>query len=357
MITTAKDNPAFLNTLVSALTKGGIIAIPTDTVYGLACDATVLKTVERLHNLKGRNGKQFTLFMQKGSIKEHTIVTKQKVIEYFMPGPITVILKKRKTVQLPSVADTIGIRIPDTDFVMALLNKFGKPLAVTSANKTGARPLTSARDIACEFPEVEFIIDAGELQSEPSTVVDLTTTPPVIVRKGAVPIMAIEKVYGHTVMLDHGLRFNVLFVCSGNSCRSPMAEGIFRTMVDEKYCSVKSAGTLYMDGMPASEYAQDVVSEYGGSIATHHSQPITPVLVGWADLILVMEYKHYTSVIEIVPQAAVKTFLLKEYKRKTQYNKVHDPVGKDRVFYEKTARDMLPSLRFVAHDVMRRFKT
>lgn len=357
MITTAKDTPAFLNTLVTTITKGGIIAIPTDTVYGLACDATVLNAVERLHNLKGRNGKQFTLFMQKGSIKEYAIVTKRKVIEYFMPGPITVILRKRKTVQLPGIADTIGIRIPNTDFVMALLNSFGKPLAVTSANKTGAPPLTSARDIAREFPEVEFIVDAGKLQSEPSTVVDLTTTPPVIVRKGAVSIMAIEKVYGHTVMLDHGLQFNVLFVCSGNSCRSPMAEGIFRTMIDETYCSVKSAGTLYMSGMPASEYAQDVVSEYGGSIAAHRSQPITPVLVGWADLILVMEYKHYTSVIEIVPQAPVKTFLLKEYKRKTQHNKVHDPVGKDRVFYEQTVRDMLPSLRFVARDVMKRFRT
>ncbi|KPK67665.1 hypothetical protein AMJ87_13005 [candidate division WOR_3 bacterium SM23_60] len=357
MITTAKDTPAFLNTLVAALTKGDIIALPTDTVYGLACDATVLETVERLHKLKGRNGKPFTLFMQKGSINEYAVVTKQKVIEYFMPGPITVILAKRRTVQLPCVADTVGIRIPNTDFVMALLNSYGKPLAVTSANKAGAPPLTSARDIAREFPEVEFIIDAGKLLSEPSTVVDLTKTPPVVMRKGAVPIMALEKVYGHTVMLDHGLQFNVLFVCTGNSCRSPMAEGIFRTMVDEKYCRVKSAGTLYLNGMPASEYAQDVVREYGGSIAGHRSQPITPILVGWADLILVMEYKHYTSVIEIVPQAAVKTFLLKEYKRKTKHNKVNDPVGKDRTFYEQSARDMLPSLRFVAHDVMRRFAT
>jgi len=357
MITTAKDTPAFLNTLVAALTKGDIIAIPTDTVYGLACDATQLNAVERLHNLKGRSGKPFTLFMQKGSIHEYAMATKHKVIEYFMPGPITVILKTRKTAQLPSITDTIGVRIPDTDFVLTLLNSFGKPLAVTSANKTGARPLTSARDIAREFPEIELIIDAGKLQSEPSTIVDLTKTPPVLMRKGAVPIMALEKVYGHTVMLDHGLQFNVLFVCTGNSCRSPMAEGIFRTMVDEKYCRVKSAGTLYMNSMPASEYAQDVVKEYGGSIAAHRSQPITPVLVGWADLILVMEYKHYTSVIEIVPQAAVKTFLLKEYKRKTKHNKVHDPVGKDKTFYEQAARDMLPSLRFVAHDVMRRFIT
>lgn len=357
MITTAKDTSILINQLVNALAQGGIVAIPTDTVYGLACDATDVKAIERLQTLKGRNVKPFTLFMQKGSIEEYAVVTKHKVIEYFMPGPITVILKLKKPVQLPGITNTIGIRIPDTDFIVALLNRFGKPLAVTSANKTGAPPLTSAQDIDHEFPEIEMIIDAGELASAPSTVVDLTRTPPVILRKGAVPIMAIEKVYGHTVMLDRDLHFNVLFVCTGNSCRSPMAEGIFKTMVDEAYCHVKSAGTLYMNGMPASEYAQDVVKEYGGSIAAHRSQPITPVLIHWADLILVMEYKHYTSVIEIAPQAAVKTFLLKEYKRKTKYNKVDDPVGKDRTFYEKTLHDMLPSLRFVAHDVMRRFES
>jgi len=356
MITTVNDTPAFLQTVVTTLAREGIVAIPTDTVYGLACDATVPSVVERLHRLKGRNGKPFTLFMQKRSIDEYALVTKHKLIEYFMPGPVTFLLRKKKTVHLPGVVDTIGLRIPDIDFVMALLNQYSKPLAVTSANKTGAPTLTLARDIEREFPEIELIVDAGKLSSVPSTIIDLTKTPPVVLRKGAVPIMALEKVYGHTVMLDRRLRFNVLFVCTGNSCRSPMAEGIFKTMVDEKYCSVKSAGTLYMNGMPASEYAQDVVREHGGSIAEHRSQPITPVLVGWADLILVMEYKHYTSVIEIVPQAAVKTFLLKEYKRKTKHNKVDDPIGKDRAFYEKTLHDMLPSLRFVAHDVMKRFE-
>jgi protein-tyrosine-phosphatase len=184
----------------------------------------------------------------------------------------------------------------------------------------------------------------------------LTTTPPTILRKGAIPILEIEKVYGRRVVLGSGLKFNVLFVCSGNSCRSPMAEGIFRTMVDDAYCSVRSAGTLHMNGMPAAQHAQEVVEEYGGSIARHLSQTTTRDMIAWADLILVMEYQHYTAVLEIEPQAAVKTFLLKEYKRKTQHNKVYDPVGKEKAVYEQTARDMLPSLCFVAHDVMKRFK-
>lgn len=356
MITTIKDSSEFYNTLIDVLSKGGVVALPTDTVYGLAVDATVPRAVEKLRNVKGRDGKPFALFMSRGSIRDYAVFTKRKIIEYFVPGPITVVMKKKKAIKLPGCAETIGIRIPNTDFVLSLLNDYGRPLAVTSANRSGASPCTTAEEIARAFPEAEMIVDAGTLHSQPSTVTDLTTTPPTVLRKGVIPILAIEKVYGRRIVLGAGLRFNVLFVCSGNSCRSPMAEGIFRTMVDETCCSVRSAGTLHMNGMPASQYAQEVVEEYGGSIAQHLSQTTTRDMIAWADLILVMEYQHYTAVLEIEPQAAVKTFLLKEYKRKTQYNKVYDPVGKEKAVYEQTARDMLPSLRFVAHDVMRRFK-
>ncbi len=356
MITAIKDTSEFYNKLTNILSKGGIVALPTDTVYGLAVDATAAGAIEKLRTIKGRDKKPFALFMPKGSIREYAVFTKRKIIDYFVPGPITVVMKKKKGINLPGVGETIGIRVPNTGFVIRFLNDFGKPLAVTSANRSGASPCTTAEEIAQAFPEVAMIVDAGTLHSQPSTVVDVTTTPPTILRKGATPILEIEKVYGRRIMLGVGLKFNVLFVCSGNSCRSPMAEGIFKTMVSDTYCRVRSAGTLHMNGMPASEYAQEVVEEYGGSIAQHLSQTVTRDMIAWADLILVMEYQHYTTVLEIESQAAVKTFLLKEYKRKTQYNKVHDPVGKEKVVYEQTARDMLPSLRFVARDVMRRFK-
>jgi protein-tyrosine-phosphatase len=83
---------------------------------------------------------------------------------------------------------------------------------------------------------------------------------------------------------------------------------------------------------------------------------LTRDLIDWADLILVMGYKHYEQVIDIQPEAAVKTFLLKEYKKKVKYNEISDPVGKDLKAYEAAAANMLSSLRLIARDIKRRFR-
>ncbi len=355
MIIKIEDTDDFYNKIITSLKNNSVVAMPTDTVYGFAVDGSAFKAVKRLAAIKGRNEKPFTFFLAKRKIAEYAVVTKRRIIDYFVPGPLTIILKKRTGISLPFVSAKIGIRIPRVDFIVKLLHLWEKPLAVTSANLSGQAPLTSALEIAERFIDIDLVIDGGILVSQPSTVVDLTTTPPTVKRKGAIPILEIEKVFGQNVKMDSALKFNVLFVCSGNTCRSPMAEGILKTLISERYCEVKSAGTLPMEGMPPSENAQRVVEEYGGSRTHHVSQTITKELIGWADVVLTMEYKHYTTVLAIAPNSALKTFLMKEYKRRTKYSKVYDPIGKDIHVYRKTAKEMLPSLQLIASDIKRRF--
>ncbi|GAI96897.1 unnamed protein product, partial [marine sediment metagenome] len=127
-------------------------------------------------------------------------------------------------------------------------------------------------------------------------------------------------------------------------------------LISERNCEVQSAGTLMMNGMTPSPNAQDIVQQYGGSITQQLSQSLTRELLEWADLVLVMEYRHYIAVLDILPRAAVKTFLLKEYKRRVKYNEISDPVGLDIDFYYKTAKDMLSSLKLIARDIKRRFE-
>ncbi len=356
MIIKPENTDEFYSRIINVLEQNGIVALPTDTIYGIAVNGTAYSAFQKLAAMKGRSEKSFTFFVPKHKIVQYATLTKRKIIQYFIPGPLTVILKKRRGISLPGITENIGIRIPRVDFVIKFLNMYGKPLAVTSANLSGEPPLTNAFEISEMFTEVELVIDGGTLKSKPSTVIDLTTTPPTVSRKGAIPILEIEKVYGRRVALDKSLKFNLLFVCSGNTCRSPMAEGIFRTLVSNEYCEVRSAGTLNMDSVPPTQYAQEITAEYGGSIAHHRTQTITPELIDWADLILVMEYKHYDVILGMMPNAAVKTFLLKEYKRKTRYNKVFDPIGKDKEYYRKTAEDMFPSLKIVANDIRKRFR-
>jgi tRNA threonylcarbamoyl adenosine modification protein (Sua5/YciO/YrdC/YwlC family) len=345
-----------LKRITQILEKQRIIAIPTDTVYGLAVDGGDEAAVRKLFDAKQREERPFTLFMVRSDIEKFAIPSKKKIIDFFIPGPLTIIVKKKPDISLPYIGDKIGIRIPQHDFVLKLLAEYHRPLAVTSANKSGEPPMISPYDIVEHFTEVDLVVDGGPLYSLPSTVLDLTATPPVVMRKGAVPILAIEKVYGRSLMLKALLKFNVLFVCSGNTCRSPMAEGILKTLVNPKYCEVRSAGTIAMGGLQSAHYARQVVKECGGSIDRHRSNYLDRELIDWADLVLVMEFKHYETVLEINPDAVVKTFLLREYRRKIKYTEVPDPVGRDLVAYQQAAAKMYPTLKRLATDIEARFQ-
>lgn len=355
MVIKITENAEIYKKMVDVLQRGEIVGLPTDTIYGLAVDGTNSSALKKLEQLKKREGKPFTFFVARSLLPDYTIITKRKIIDYFVPGPLTVILKKNPDAHLFVNESHIGIRIPDLDFIINFLDYYKKPIAVTSANLSGQPVFETAQEIDDEFPDVELIIDAGCLGGKPSTVLDLIPAIPVVRRKGKVSILEIEKVYGRRVKIDPSLKFNLLFVCSGNSCRSPMAAGIIRTMLNDKFVEIKSAGTAAMDGLPASENAQTVVKEFGGDLSNHKTKYLTKELMDEADLILVMEFKHYESVLELAPEAAIKTFLLKEYKRRTKYNEVSDPVGKNLEAYRNTALEMYPSLKFVAQDIKRRF--
>jgi protein-tyrosine-phosphatase len=111
-----------------------------------------------------------------------------------------------------------------------------------------------------------------------------------------------------------------------------------------------------VNGNPAAPNSIAIVRDHGGSIDDHRTQELTPELTRWADLILVMEFRHYEYVLQFAPDAVPKIFLLKEYKRNTRYNEIADPVGQDLEAYRRSALDMMPSLRFIARDIMGRFK-
>jgi tRNA threonylcarbamoyl adenosine modification protein (Sua5/YciO/YrdC/YwlC family) len=356
MIIKVEKTDQAIESATQILRKGGMIAIPTDTIYGLAVDGTSEKAVNELFKIKKRTEKPFTFFLQKSEIEKFAFLVKRRIMDFFIPGPLTVILKTKKDVCLPFASRKIGVRIPQHDFVLQLLNTYGKPLAVTSANKSGEPPLASPYDIVERFTEAGLVVDGGMLYSLPSTVLDLSATPPLLMRKGSVAVMAIERVYGRRIMLKASLKFNVLFVCSGNTCRSPMAEGIFKTLISPKFCETRSAGTIAMSGLQAAHYARQVVKEYGGSIDRHRTRYLDRELIDWADLILVMEYKHYETVLEINSDAVVKTFLLREYRRRTKYNEVPDPVGRDLIAYKQSAAKMYPTLKRLAKEIEARFR-
>lgn len=134
---------------------------------------------------------------------------------------------------------------------------------------------------------------------------------------------------------------NVLFVCTGNTCRSPMAEALLKHVKNSDQLDVKSAGVFAIDGNDASRYAVEALSEKGIQ-CSHQSSSLSKELVDWATIILTMTNNHKQSVIDLYPQAGRKTYTLAEYVSENGEEKMEitDPYGGSLHMYRQTLSDL-----------------
>lgn len=174
--------------------QGKVIIFPTDTVYGLVCDATNKKAVEKIFRIKERPKKKpLPVFVKDMEIaKELAVIDKnqERFLRKVWPGDVTaVLLRKQKTEKLYGVdEETIALRIPDYPLLNDLMDKLNIPLAETSVNISGKPEMTGIAEIIDYFKsrklQPDLIVDAGDLgSSKPSTVIDLTGKKPKILRK------------------------------------------------------------------------------------------------------------------------------------------------------------------------------
>ena len=134
-------------------------------------------------------------------------------------------------------------------------------------------------------------------------------------------------------------KFTVLFVCSGNTCRSPMAEYAMRMLLEKArpgQSEVASAGTLGLRNQPATLYAQEAAKIWDHDLSPHRSQGLTPELVAGADLIFAMTEDHYREIVRQDRRAEDKTYLLKNFPDKSAEGEpVADPIGMDLDYYNE----------------------
>ncbi|HKV33609.1 MAG TPA: L-threonylcarbamoyladenylate synthase [Pyrinomonadaceae bacterium] len=189
-------------TAPEVIARGGVVAFRTDTFYGLGVDPFNAAAVARLRELKGReDNKPILLLISDAKQVERLISTSSDRFKIaareFWPGPLTIV--GSAVAELPEEitagTGTVGVRLPADDSVREFVRECGGVLTATSANPAGHDPARSAQEVASYFTNVQ-IVDGGEVTAtEPSTVLDVLTSPPRIVREGAIPRSVIEQLF------------------------------------------------------------------------------------------------------------------------------------------------------------------
>ena len=355
----AKVDSANIDEAVSLIDGGGLVAFPTETVYGIACRARI-DSLARLDNLKGRSpAKHYTLHIgQKDDVNKYVPsigLRAEKLIRNAWPGPLTIVFELdkrdldkqqqdlgREIFQGLYKSNSIGIRCPDNVIAAMLLQQASNPVVAPSANAAGQPPAVDAEKVLAQLSgQIELLLDAGPCKyKKSSTVVKIGKAGLEVLRSGVYSRVDVEALS----------QVEFLFVCTGNTCRSPMAEGIFRKYLAEKLqCKVDrlneigykvgSAGTMDLAGSPASTEAIAACAAKGIDIGAHRNKGLSEELIEQSDLIFTMERAHRERVIALRPEAADKCLLLAGDKE------IPDPIGQPQEFFNNCAGSIETAVR------------
>lgn len=239
-----------LDAAADALAKGELVAFPTETVYGLGANALLDKAVENIFIAKGRPQDNPLIVHVAKKEDVYALVTEipesaHKIFDNLTPGPVTVVLFKSDIVpdRVTAGGKTVAIRIPENEIARTLIEKAGVPVAAPSANISGKPSPTRASHVVEDLGDcLSYIIDGGACRvGLESTVVDLTVTPPVILRPGGVSHEELSELLGEvtgykagdsdtTAPKSPGMKYRhyapkaVMTVFEGNKCRNVIEE-------------------------------------------------------------------------------------------------------------------------------------
>ncbi|MBU0502835.1 MAG: L-threonylcarbamoyladenylate synthase [Candidatus Omnitrophota bacterium] len=324
----------YLHKAADILREGGLVIIPTETVYGIAANRQNRRAVDKLAEIKKRpKEKVFSLHIaQKERVEDFASgipVSAYKLIDKFWPGPLTLVLKSIDG------QGSVGIRMPDDKIALRVIDLSGVDVVCPSANISGNPPPINFQEAIRDFKGlVDFAIDAGSTRVRiESSVVDFTTDPFKVLREGAIKRSDIESA---------AKKKTVLFICTGNSCRSVMAQAIFEKKLKDKGIKdveVLSAGTMLFGGLGATLEVKELLAEEGMDVSKHISQKVTRDMLNKSDIILVMEHFHEERILQLDPQVKNRLFLLKEFAKAGADDNnmdISDPIGKPKEFYVRT---------------------
>ena len=355
----AEDGRDVVHRAVQSLVEGELVVFPTETVYGVAASALHEGAVEKLLTAKGRAaGHALSLAVKNADVAWDFVPSIAPVAKRLgrrcWPGPLTLVLPGGEhdsllqqlspaVRQVVSPQGKIGLRVPAHPLILDVLDLMAGPLALSSANRTGGPDPVTAADAATALGnDVRLILDDGPCRfGQPSTVLEFRDGRFHLLREGVVSRAALMKLAA----------FRVVLVCTGNTCRSPMAELLMRERLahrlecrldelEERGVIVVSAGSAATNGTPASPDAVEVMQERGLDLSPHGSRPISERLARDADVIFTMTRGHRHAIVSAWPDLADRTMLISPADQD-----IADPIGGSRELYRQCADQILDAVR------------
>lgn len=368
----------------TVLRHGGVVLMPTETVYGLAALASSEAAIEKLRHLTGRTAARvFTLHLPSTKAMAAYVGPlpgePARLISKALPGPITLAITLEHTeaeryasaLSLTAAtrqrlydSGTISVRVPDDAIAQAVLSAPGldpgKTLGdgagtgamqiVAMAAGRGSGPLpTHADRVVRELGDgIDLVLDAGPTRhGKPSTLVSVKRES-AGERRWRVNVER-AGVYDER-MIRKLTRWTMLLVCSGNTCRSPMAEGLARAMLAKQWnvrgdelenlgLRVISAGAATAPGAPASREAVALLNQRGIDLSAHRSRMLSVEMIHEADVVFGMTRAHVEAALGLTPAARGKAWLLDEQ------GEIEDPIGSGAEAYRRTAEQIERALR------------
>jgi protein-tyrosine phosphatase len=346
------DGPyeAHIRLAAEKLRDGGVVVLPTETVYGAMASLRRPGALARLRQLAGGEPRPFIPHLADPGDAEQFLGDVgdfgRRCIAKLWPGPVALVFAvpaERRAAVAASFGlaesdlydgESITLRCPDHPVAGDAIAESGGPVAAVRA---GSDQSADGRAVAAELDgKVDLVVDAGPPRfSKPSTIVKVGRDSYEIVRAGIYDQRIIERL----------LRTTILFVCSGNTCRSPMAEAIARRILSEELhrpeedlektgVQVVSAGAMALPGSRAAGPAIDAVRGMGADLTKHRSRPLTVELIHQADVIYAMSRGHARAVTSLVPSASEKVATL------NPAGDIDDPIGGDVALYQQLAGEL-----------------